>query len=165
MYAKNTKKVKVETELLKTYVAYARASVGSTIFRKYFAKINGSSMEVLRAGKLSCAFHITAILKVFSLVREVQITVHRAMDEMMRSGWRPAKKIKPGAIIIWAEKPADPKRMRRDKKHYAGLVRHVGIYIGRGKAVHNDGDKKRAPILSKWNYRPVEKIWWNKRLG
>ncbi len=164
MNAKNAKKVKVEPLILESYLSLARASAGSKMFRRYYAKVNGQKMEVLRDGRLSCAFHISAILKTFSLIGEVQITIHRLIDELLRSGWRPVKKSRPGAVIIWKEKLASQKRMKKDAAVYSSKVKHAGIDVGQGRAVHNDGDAKRTPVLSKITYRPVEIIFWNKKL-
>lgn len=165
MYARNTKSVKVEPLMLESYLAFARGSAGSKIFRSYFAKVNSKKMDITREGLLSCAVHISGILKMFSLIGEMQLTVHRTLDAMERAGWRKIKNLRPGCVIVWAEKNADANRMKKDSKFYATRIRHLGIYLGRGQAVHNDGDKKKVPIIDRWNYRPVEKFLWHKKLG
>lgn len=163
MHAKNTKGVVVKPLILESYLAFAKQTVGSKLFQKFFAKVNGKKTEVLQKGNLSCAFHISSILKVFSLISSVQITVHRAIDDMLLSGWKPTKKLRPGAVIVWTPKPADPKRLKKDGKVYANKVKHLGIFLGNKLVVHNS-DLKKVPVLDKWNYRPVEMILWHKNL-
>ena len=164
MYAKNSKKVKVETLLLPSYLAFAEGSVGGQMFRKFYAKVNGKKLEVLRDGNYSCAIHITSILKIFSLIKDVQLTVHRAMDAMERAGWYEIKKPKVGAIVVWAAKPAAADRGREYDKAYTPTVRHMGFLISKTKAVHNS-DTEKAPVIDDLHYRPIEKFYWHERLG
>ncbi|MBI2054663.1 MAG: hypothetical protein HYT39_01015 [Candidatus Sungbacteria bacterium] len=172
MYARNTKSVKVEPLMLESYLAFARGSAGSRIFRQYFAKVNGKKTDVTRAGLLSCAIHISGILKMFSLIGEMQLTVHRTLDAMEKAGWHRTKNLRPGCVIVWAEENADPKRMKKDSKLYSSRVKHSGIYLGNHEAVSNVR-AKRAPAVHHWTFgvkngKPVRKIiatYWHKKLG
>ena len=164
MHAKNTKSVKVEPLLIESYLAMAKNSVGSKLFQNLYCKVNGKKTEVLQSGNLSCAFHISSILKIFSLIGDTQITVHRAIDDMLASGWKEIKKPRIGCVIVWQPKSANLERMKKDEKTYSSKVKHLGIYIGNEKAVHNS-DVKKTPVIDKWNYRPIEIILWNHKLG
>ena len=164
MYAKNTKKIRVEPFFFKNYITFARATANSPLWRQFYAKVNGKPMEVLRDGRLSCAFHLTSILKLFSLVDDIQLTVHRTLDDMLKSGWYKIKKPRVGCVILWAEKPASKDRVKRDSKIYSNKVKHAGIYLGGDKAISNR-DHKRTPIIHSLHYRPVEAFFWHKKLN
>lgn len=174
-HAKNTKKVTVEPLLLDTYLAVAKGSVGTKMFQKYYARVNPSTRsgqaakrhEVLGTGNLACAFHVSSILRMFGLVGDLQITVHRLLDDMDRSGWKKIKKPRPGCVVLWAGKPANPKRYLKDAKTHAPIVRHVGIYMGGGKAVSNRSDigKMHVPYLHPLRYRPIERYYWHSKLS
>lgn len=140
--------------LLKNYLTVARASVGSPMFRKLYYEIGERETEVLRDGDLSCAVFVSTILKIFSLVPKIHTTVKWTVAGMKRAGWQPIKKPRPGAVIVYG-----PKKFKSGETH-----KHVGIYVGNGKAVSNSS-KNRSPKIHKWNYRPVEEILWNNKLG
>lgn len=164
MYARNSKSVKVEPLLLKSLLQVARASAGSSMFRRYYCRVNGKETEVMRDGNLSCAFHISSLLRIFGLVRDTHITVNRLLDDMLASGWKKTKELQPGNVIVWEAKGADPKRMKKDKNVYYPRVRHAGIYLGSGKAVSNrsevmgNGKALRVPMIHSATHAPIEMI-------
>lgn len=165
MHAKNAKGVSVEPLILKTYLAVIKRSVGSPMFQEFYASVNGKPTEVTRGGNVSCSWYLTAILKMFSLVDTVQITVHRALDEMERHGWKQIPRPRTGCVVLWAAKPADPKRMKKDKNTYNALIRHLGFYIGGGQTVTNDGRGTRKPQIKPLHYRPLEAYYWHPALA
>lgn len=167
MYSKNTKKVRVEPLIFKTYLAVARGSVGSRMFQKYYARVNGTQREVLGNGTLACAFHISCILTMFGLVHGLQITVHRLLDDMERSGWKKIQKPRPGCVVLWAAKPANPNRYEKQKRTHASVVRHMGIYLGEGKAISNRSDRGtvHVPYIHPLRYRPIEAYYWHPKLS
>lgn len=164
MHAKNTNRVTVEPLILKTYLAFIKRSIGSPMWQEFYASVNGKTIEVTRNGNVSCSWYVTAVLKVFSLIETVQITVHRALDEMQQSGWKRIPRPRLGCVVLWAAQPADPERMKKDKRVYHRLTRHVGFYIGGGQTVTNDGRGTKKPQIKPLSYRPIEAYYWHRKL-
>lgn len=160
MYAKNTKAVSVEPLLFENYIALIRSSIDSILFQKFYCSVNGRKVEVLDNGRLSCASYVTFILKLFSLVSDLQITVHRAMDDMKRSGWDEIQEPKVGAVVVWEEKRSE---VDQTSAIQASSHKHIGFYIGNGQAVSNSSLTK-APVVHPWNFRPVYLILWHSKL-
>lgn len=159
-FAKNTKAVKVEPLFFENYIALIRSSMESKIFQKFYCSVNGKKTEVLDNGRLSCATFVTFVLKLFSLVSDIQITVHRAMDDMLKSGWYEVKEPRVGAIIVWAEKPSEKDA---ESNIQASAHKHIGFYIGNHQAVSNSSLTK-APVVHAWDFRPIHSILWNDKL-
>ena len=90
--------------LLKSYLAVAKASVGSNIFRRLYYKIGNREIEVLGDGNLSCATFVSFVLKIFSLVPEIHTTVKETEKDLRRVGWHTIKKPRPGAVIVYRPK-------------------------------------------------------------
>ncbi len=164
MALKKLKGVVVEPLLLDTYLAMIGASVGTPLFRSFWAKVNGKRTNIVRDGRVSCSFYTASILKLFNLVQEVQVTINRLKRDMKESGWHEIPRPRVGCVVFWLPKPADASRMRKDTGVYQPLVSHCGFYVGGGEAVHNDGDKTMAPVRAPLKYRPVESYWWHDAL-
>jgi hypothetical protein len=96
---------------------------------------------------------VSAILKIFSLIGELHATVTGTVADLKRHGWKPIKKPREGAIIVWAAK-----KFKSGEPH-----RHIGFYLGDGKTVSNSS-KNRSPKIHEWDYRPVEEILWNSEI-
>ncbi len=139
--------------LKKNLLSIAKSAVGTKMFRNLYFSIGGKKIDVLRDGDLSCAFFVSFLLKMFGLVGETHTTVSGLEKDMARHGWRKINKPRDGAIIVYA-----PKKFKSGEIH-----KHVGIYLGKEFAVSNSS-KKRSPKADKWNFRPVEKILWHKKL-
>lgn len=160
MYAKNTKAVSVEPLFFENYIASIRSSMDSKMFQKFYCSVNGKKTEVLDNGRLSCAAFVTFVLKLFSLVSDMQITVHRAMDDMAKSGWHEVKEPRVGAVIVWAEKQSEKDSTSNIQ---ASVHKHIGFYIGNGQAVSNSSLAK-SPVAHAWDFRPVHSILWHDKL-
>lgn len=164
MPLKKIQGVVVEPLLLPTYLAVIESSVGSPMFRTFWAKVSGKKTDITRGGRVSCSFYTSSILKLFNLVQEVQITINRLKRDMRETGWYEIKRPKKGCIVFWTAKPADASRIKKDAGVYQPMVSHCGFFIGDGKAVHNDGDKTMSPQKKPVTYRPVESYWWHDAL-
>lgn len=156
--------VRVSPLILPTYLALVEASVGSQLFRAFYASVNGKKTEVTRDGKISCAFFVSSVLKLFNLIQEVQITNNRLLRDMQRSGWVAIPRPRKGCIVIWKEKDADPTRMKKDTGVYQPKVKHCGFFIGSGMCVSNGGDEGQAPWKHPLTYRPIEAYFWHPAL-
>jgi len=156
--------VVVKPLLLPTYLAMIEASVGSTLFRTFWAEVNGKRTDIVRGGRVSCSFFVSSILKLFNLAQEVQVTVTRLRLDMERGGWQEISRPRKGCVVIWAEKPAGSARMKKDAGTYQPMVRHCGFFVGNGTCVTNDGEETLAPRLMPLKYRPVEGYFWHEAL-
>ncbi len=148
------KRKRAQIPILKNYLSIAKASVEAKTFRTLYVIKNDHAVDILRNGDLSCAFFVSSILKLFDLIGEIHTTVSATMNDLEARGWRRIKKPRKGAVIVWA-----PKKFKNGEVH-----RHIGIYIGGGKAVSNSS-KKRSPQIHAWDFRSVEKILINKNLS
>lgn len=128
----------------------------SRLFRNLFVTGGkGDKRDVLENGRDSCAFFVSSILKIFSLVDFPHATVNVTLKDMAKNGWRETKKLKPGDVLLWEEKNGH---------------KHIGFYIGGDKAVSNAFFyfKKRVPAVHHFTYgktrnnqprRKIEKIF------
>lgn len=164
MALKKIKGVVVEPLLLETYLAMIDASVGTPLFRTFMAKVNGKRTNIVREGRVSCSFYTASILKLFNLVQEVQVTINRLKRDMRDSGWYEIPRPRVGCVVFWLPKPADSARLKKDAGVYQPLVSHCGFYVGKGDAVHNDGNRTMSPQRMPLKYRPVESYWWHDAL-
>ena len=150
MNKKKSGEQKLKPLVLKNLLAVAGASASSRMFQRLYFKKGGKTVDILRNGDLSCAFFVSSILKMFSLIKNIHATVNGTLTDMKASGWKAISKPKAGAVIVWKPQEIDGE-----------IHRHIGIYLGNGKAISNNS-KKRAPTVHAWNFRPIEKIFWLK---
>ncbi len=160
------KKEKVIPILFDTYIAIIKNSVGSKIFRNSYAKVNGKKKDILRNGKLSCAFFVSSILALFPLFGLIKYPPHGTVDGTIRdleeSGWEKIKNPKVGSILVWEKIDYGNKNFHK----------HIGFYIGGSKAISTSNVKHGKPTIHHWTYgikgnqpiRKVEAIFWNKKL-
>jgi len=153
---KNRKKaIKVEPLIFDTYLAAVKNSRGVKLFRDNFALISGKRKNITEGGRISCAFFVSSILLIFCLVKKMHVTVDGTIKDMEESGWKKIKKPKPGAVLVWeAQKFSDV------------FHKHLGFYLGEGKAISNNY-KKRFPDIHDWKFagaRKLESIWWHNKL-
>ena len=79
-------KTKIIPLTCKSYVAVIKNSIGTKMFRNFYAEINGQKKDVLENGELSCAFFASAILHLFQLIKEPHRTVASTIKDMDKSG-------------------------------------------------------------------------------
>ncbi|MDP2945949.1 MAG: hypothetical protein Q8N61_00645 [bacterium] len=159
------KKEKVIPILFDTYIAFIKNSMGSKIFRNFYAEVNGKRTDILKNGILSCACFVSSLLYLFKLIKDAHATVEGTIRDLQQSGWKSAKggsasggkKPKIGSIIVW------------EKNHNSH--KHIGFYVGNNKAI-STSSKNGQPVIHHWTYgvkknrpvRKVEAIFWNKKL-
>jgi hypothetical protein len=142
--------------LLDTYLSVIENSPGTKMFRNLFANIDGKRTDITQNGELSCAFFVTSVLLMFKLIKEPHATVSGTVKDLKDSGWTEIESPKIGSILIWEERDLGTESFHK----------HVGFYVGDGKAVSNDY-KSGVPEKHDWNYndRKVELILWNSKLN
>lgn len=123
----------------RTLIKIIKNSLNSNFFRNNYFFVKGKSKDILKNGRLSCAFYVTTILKILNLIKEIHLTVESTLKDLQKSGWYKIEKPKKGAIILWDKK----------NNHY-----HIGFYWDKKRAVSNIS-KKRKPSFHSLKYRKI----------
>jgi len=144
-----------------TYLAILRQSPGSHLFRALYVTLpDGRRRNVLRSGRLSCAFFVSAVLTLCGLMDCPHATVDKVERLMRRRGWRRVRRLRPGCVLIWEA-----------KTDRTGEHRHIGFYLGGGRALSNDS-RRRSPTRHHLTFgqrsgrpkRRIEAIYWHQAL-
>ena len=148
---------KIKFDLLGTYIATIKNSVGTRMFQNIYIIKNGRSIDVANGGEFSCAIFVSSVLVMSdNLIKSSHATVKRTQKDIQESGWYKIKKPRKGAIIVW------PPWEKSD--HW-----HIGFCIGKNKAISNDGLDTKTPQEHPITYgkykRKIDSIWWNDRLN
>lgn len=139
---------KIKILKLETYLAVINNSVNSSSFKDIFGKINNKKVNLTKNGHLSCAYFVSAILKLFGLIDDIHLTVDSTVLDLQNYGWKKINltKIDSGDIIIWKDKDGH---------------KHIGFYIGNNQAVSNSSKlgkiKKHHYTFN--NKREIEKVF------
>ena len=157
------KKQKVIPILFDTYIAVIKNSVGSKMFRNFYAKVDGKKTDIMKNGDLSCAWFVSSLLYLFKLIKDAHATVNGTIKDLQQSGWKKIKKPKIGNVIVWEKIDFGNKDFHK----------HIGFYIGNNKAISTSNSKKGQPIIHHWTYgikrnkpvRKVKAIFWHKKLN
>lgn len=148
-------------DLPATYLAAVEGSVGTRMFRRLYLRRGKRRVDVTDDGRVSCAYFVSGLLKMFGLLAEAHATVDGTLRDMGTSGWKKVREPRPGAILLW--EPAN---------HGGTVNRHLGFSVGGGEAVSNS-TRYRAVRRHHWTFgesggvpkRRVEAIYWHPRLG
>lgn len=140
-----------------TYLAVIKNSVGSKLFRNFYAKVDGKKTDIMHNGELSCAFYVSSVLALFKFIKEIHGTVDSTVKDLKESGWRKIDKPKVGSILVW------------EKIDFGNgdIHKHIGFFVGRNKAVSNSY-KLNYPVVHSWSFnakRKVDMILWNPRIN
>ncbi len=151
-------KPKIQPFLKDSYLAMIKNSVGSLLFKNFYAKVGNKKKDLLNNGEYSCVFFVSSILLIFKLIKEPHLTVKSTLTDLKKSGWYKISKIKSGAILRWEEFDFGD----------GDLHEHIGFYIGKSKAVSKDY-KTGKPKLHHYKFgkkdRKIKSIWWHKKLN
>ncbi len=112
-------------------------SLGSKFFRSLYFFDGKKSRDILENGELSCAFYVSVILRILGLIKEPHATVDGLIKDIEYSGWQKIDKLQKGAVIVW-----EPKNGHK----------HIGFYLGKGRAASNSSIKK-SPTIHSINYQ------------
>jgi len=134
--------MKISPENFYTYLSIIKNIAGSKSFRHLYAKVGGKKTDILKNGRLSCAFFVSSILKIFGQIKNLHATVAGTEKDLKSSGWHKIKILKEGSVIIW----------EKINNHS-----HIGFYLGDNKAISNDS-KSRAPEIHHYAYNGKRKI-------
>ena len=134
-----------------TYIAVIKNSIGSKIFRNFYADVDGEKMDIAKDGGLSCAFFVSSVLALFGYIRSGHMTVDGTVSDLEASGWGKTREPNVGDVLVW----------EAQKNSRGELHKHIGFYIGNERAVSNS-DKEKSPIEHHWTFdgsRAVESIY------
>jgi hypothetical protein len=123
-------------DLLRTYLAMIEGSVNTSQFQRFYVAWPDGSVDVTDRGNFSCAVYVSSILTLVCLITGgVHTTVDETICDMLESGWHEvyyssdtAHLLPMGCVILWGEAS-----VCSDGR----LHRHIGFYVGNGKAVSN----------------------------
>lgn len=128
-------------------------AIGTNQFRTLYALVGEKKRDIMHDGDLACAFFVSFILSGFSLIKSMHGTVDGTVKDLKSSGWRRIKTPKSGCIIVW-EALVD----KNGESH-----KHIGFYIGGGKAISNNS-KKKSPSVHPYLNRKITALYWNTKL-
>lgn len=118
------------------------ASQKSKLFQHVLVEKSGKEFDILKNGKLSCAFFVSFILHHLKLIQEPHATVSGTVRDLEASGWQQVKDAQPGCVIVWEATRDHEKDM---------LHEHIGFYLGKSRAISNSSSK-RYPIKHHWTF-------------
>lgn len=150
------RKSRVVPIVFDTYLAVIKNSIGSKLFRNFYAKVNGKKTDIMRNGELSRAFYVSSVLTLFKFIKNIHGTVDSIVKNLEESGWRKIDKPKIGSILVW----------ERIDFGNSDIHKHIGFFIGGNEAVSNSYRLGR-PVSHSWNFngkRKVDMILWNPRI-
>lgn len=113
----------------KTYLAVIENSIGSNTYRNSYALVDGEERDILKGGRLSCAFYVSSILLMFGLIKEIHSTVKGTERDLEASGWQKVDSFEKGDVIFWEEIEGE------DGRHG-----HVGFFWDEHSAISNDSN-------------------------
>jgi len=156
------RKQKIQPLLFENYLAVIKNSLGSKLFRNFYAKVNGKTIDIMKNGELSCAFYVSSVLALFKLIRDVHGTVDSTVKNLKKSGWKKIKKPKVGSVIVW------------EKIDFGNndIHKHIGFFVGKSRAI-SINYKLGYPTQHYWTFglkqskpkRKIETIFWNPKLN
>lgn len=147
----------------KNYLAMIENAVKGEnwMFRNFYIEKDGVMIDSLEDGKNSCAVFVSSILVLLNdlshWIKGPHTTVISTEKDMIESGWREIKDLKPGAVLIWEKKEG------RD----GNIHSHIGFYVGNDQAISNDSKGTGFPHKHHYTYygtRKIEKIYWHSAL-
>lgn len=157
--------VDVKPSDFKTYLSMINGSVDANTWRHGYSVVDGVETDIMKNGELSCAYFVSSILKIFSLVDNYHATVGATVGDMERNNWEKVEKPEAGDVLLWAPRSSDPDNNE-----------HLGFYIGDEKVITNNyvGSNSEAggrPEIVHWLYeghpdgaRPLLAIYRGKHL-
>src|SRR3989344_6688914 len=115
----------IKPHKFKNYLAIINNSIGTKMFRNFFAEINGKEVDGLGNGDKSCAVHVSSILYLNNLIDAPHATVTTTLKAMRESGWKEINAPREGCVIHW------------EKTEKSDGCEHIGFYVGNEKAISN----------------------------
>jgi hypothetical protein len=142
--------------ILDSYIAVIRNSIGTNMFRNFYAIVDGRKVDIMKDGGLSSALYVSSVLTIFKFISGVHGTIDSTVKDLEKSGWIEIGETKVGSVIVWEAAPFNRHGIHKDQ-------RHIGFYVGNNEAISNNADV-RTPQKHHFLFgskRNIEKIFWN----
>jgi hypothetical protein len=119
------------TQLTKKNLLYAlEAAIGSELFKHIYVRhADGHEFDALDGGDLSCAYFVSGILALMSLIDRPHATVETTLQCLQEAGWQQSEKPVPGSVVLWP----------KDNTEHA----HIGFYVDDATCVSNSSVDRR----------------------
>ena len=156
----------VRIKKLKSLLSLVENSIkggNNYLFRNLYAEEDGKEVDILENGLNSCAVFVSWILLALEMIKKPHSTVFSTEKDMLISGWYQIKELRPGAIIIYENRPADRGLLGNKDMEFT----HIGFYIGNDEVISNDSKGSGFPRRHHVTYngtRKIEKIFWHPEL-
>jgi hypothetical protein len=116
----------------KTYLKMIHNSIGTGMFRNWYVQTpERGEFDAMKDGEDSCAFYVSSLLKIYDKVAGIHGTVDGTVKDLESSGWQVVGEAKEGDVLVWEAQQFGGKQQR-----------HIGFYVGNGKAVSASYTKK-----------------------
>lgn len=151
--------------LRETYLRMVANTPGSKMFRSSFfvtsltrgaGSVEGTH-DLCQGGRLSCAFFVSSILKIFDLTKTLHTTVSGLEKDLLKSGWSmiPNNDRRPGSIVVW-----EPQVHRDGEAHT-----HIGFLMdGYAISNHPKGDKIIRHDQTFGETRAIARLYFHEKL-
>lgn len=136
--------MKITRFVFENYLAMINNSVGTNMFRNYYADFDGVRRDTMNDGETSCAFYVSAVLTIFGAFKSTSSTVTGVVNKLEEAGWQKVDTPEPGDVLVWEKMVYD------DEEH-----EHIGFYVGDEKAISTSA-KAKTPIKHDWLFRDSE---------
>ena len=128
----------LKKDLYKTYMKMLENSIGSRLFNSAYVtdQTKNKTFDVLNDGEFSCAFFVSGILKIFSMIDNPHSTVATLLKKLEEDdSWEKvsAENIKPGDVLFWEEMTFEDGTTNED----------VGFLIEKNKAISTNYIEKK----------------------
>lgn len=138
------------------YLQMIKNSVGTSLFKNFYAEVDGVKKDIAENGNLSCALYVSNILLINKLIGEGHANVKSTIVDMKKSGWQEISELKLGAVLYWEAVDFGA----------TGMHEHIGFYIGNNTAVSNNSNTGSISVHSHDfdGTRKIKNIFWHEKL-
>jgi hypothetical protein len=126
------------------------------MFQNLPIEIDNKLYDAVQGGILSCAYFVSAILKINNLIKNVHATVSSTVKDMKEFGWFEIDKnsVQAGDVIVWESIDFGD----------GDIHKHIGFYLGNNLAISNSEIAKTPiehaiPLMYGEQIRSIETIF------
>ncbi len=143
---------KVGILVKETLLYRVRHAVGTSMFRRLYARVDGKTKDILKDGDKSCGVFATTMLISLGLCTFVHATVEGAIRDMESFGWKRIVIPQSGCVVVWRVTDVP------GKEHL-----HIGFYVGNGQAVSNSS-REGNPCYHPLKAHHIHSLYWHPML-
>lgn len=135
--------MKITRHIFETYVSMIEGSVGSNMFRHFWADFDEERRDTMQDGWTSCAFFVSSVLTIFKAIDGPHSTVISTEEALEKTGWQKVTEPEAGDVLVWEPRQATSEDPEMD---------HIGFYVGDEMAVSTSW-RARTPVKHDYMYR------------